>query len=128
MLYLAIICGYTLGTVFAIFLSKWLMEALARRYTTRPEQARFMKVMGGVLGAIVLAPAIFLSVIGSGYVERNFPGVAQAYLALGPAGQLLIPLLGLIVITAATVTMVVAAGASVGIALARSLYPDRRPR
>lgn len=127
MLFFAIITGYTLGTVFAFLLSRWVMEALARRYTTRPEQARFMKVMGGVLGAIVLAPAVFLSVIGGGYVERNYPALEKAYSELSVASQALIPLAGLTVVTAITVTLAVAAGAAVGIVLARSLYPDRRP-
>lgn len=126
MLFFAIITGYTLGTVSAFLLSRWVMDALARRYTTRPEQARFMKVMGGVLGAIVLAPAIFLSVIGGGYVEKNFPALEKAYSELSVAGQALIPLTGLTVVTAITVTLAVTAGAAVGIVLARSLYPDRR--
>ena len=54
----AIILGYFLGTAAAWYLAKKLLQLFADRYTHSPVQSRFMKVMGGVLGAIALAPAV----------------------------------------------------------------------
>ncbi len=127
MLYFAIIIGYSLGTLLAFFLSKWLLAAVSRRFATRREQEQFIKVMGGVLGAIVLAPGIFLTAIGGAYLEKNVPSVAEVYSALGPLGQVLIPIVGFTTVIAATVTAAVGVGALVGAKLARNLFPDRRP-
>ncbi len=50
---IAIIVGSFVGTAAAWFLSTRLLELLADRHTSTPAQRRFMKVMGGVLGATV---------------------------------------------------------------------------
>lgn len=123
----SIITGYSLGSLLAFFLSRSLLGIICRRYATRQEQERFIKVMGGILGAISLAPGMFLTVILGGYLERNVGVLAEAYSALSATAQWLVPFLGLIIITAATVTLAAGMGGLLGVMLARSLFPDRRP-
>lgn len=123
---IAIIAGYSLGALAAFYLSKWLLQAVAQRFASRQEQKRFIKVTGGVLGAIALAPAIFLSVIAGGYLEMYLSGAAEVNAALGQAGRLLIWTLGLIIVTAVTVVIATAMGAAMGVVAARSLFPDGR--
>ena len=115
----AIILGYFLGTAAAWYLAKKLLQLFADRYTHSPVQSRFMKVMGGVLGAIALAPAIFISVFFSGYLEREFAlPVSGAYWLLHA--------LGLALLTVLTVLVATGMGAVLGVIGARSLYPERR--
>ncbi len=115
----AIILGYFLGTAAAWYLAKKLLDLCADRYTHSPLQSRFMKVMGGVLGAIALAPAIFISVFFSGYLEREFAlPVSGAYWLLHA--------LGLALLTVLTVLVATGMGAVLGVIGARSLYPERR--
>ena len=112
----AIILGYFLGTAAAWYLAKKLLQLFADRYTHSPVQSRFMKVMGGVLGAIALAPAIFISVFFSGYLEREFAlPVSGAYWLLHALGLALL-----------TVLVATGMGAVLGVIGARSLYPERR--
>ncbi|MCL4779332.1 MAG: hypothetical protein KJ049_04035 [Gammaproteobacteria bacterium] len=118
---IAIIFGSFLGTAAAWFLSTRLLEKLADRYTISPAQRRFVKVMGGVLGAIAMAPAIFISVFLSSWLEREFN------LPLGGAYWLL-HALGLALITALTVMAATAMGAALGVIGARSLHPEPRSR
>ena len=115
----AIILGYFVGTAAAWFLARRLLELLADRYTDSPAQRRFMKVMGGVLGAIAMAPAIFISVFLSSYLDREF--------ALPVTGAFwLLHALGLALVTALTVVIATGMGAALGIIGARSLYPGSR--
>ena len=116
---IAIILGSFLGTAAAWFLSTRLLEKLADRYTTSPSQRRFMKVMGGVLGAIAMAPAIFISVFLSSWLEREFK------LPLG-GGFWVLHALGLALVTALVVMAATAMGAALGGIGARRLYPQRR--
>lgn len=115
----AIIVGSFLGTAAAWFLSKRLLGFLAVRYTNSPAQNRFMKVMGGVLGAIALAPAIFISVFLSSYLDREF--------SLPVTGAFwLLHALGLTLVTVLTVLIATGMGAALGVIGARSLYPGPR--
>jgi hypothetical protein len=125
---LAIIVGYSLGTLLAFRLSKWLLNSMAARFGTNPEQERFIKVTGGVLGAIALAPAIFLTAIFGGYLEKSDMGLSAAVSAYGELARLVVPALGLIAITAFTVTLACAMGGAIGVFAARSLFPDRHGR
>jgi predicted phage tail protein len=116
---IAIILGSFLGTAAAWFLSTRLLEQLADRYTTTPVQRRFMKVMGGVLGAIAMAPAIFISVFLSSWLDREFD------LPVG-GGFWVLHALGLALVTALTVVGATGMGAALGVIGARSLYPGSR--
>jgi hypothetical protein len=116
---IAIIVGSFLGTAAAWFLSTRLLELLADRYTSSPAQRRFMKVMGGVLGAIAMAPAIFISVFLSSWLEREFN------LPLG-GGSWVLHALVLALVTALTVVGATGMGAALGVVGARSLYPGSR--
>lgn len=122
---IAIIAGYTLGALLAFFLSKRLLQTVAERFASRKEQKQFIKVTGGVLGTIALAPAIFLAVIAGGYLEMYFSDAAEAYSALGQAGRLLVWALGLTIVTVVTVLTATAMGAAMGVVASRSLFPDR---
>jgi predicted phage tail protein len=116
---IAIILGSFLGTAAAWFMSTRLLDQLADRHTISPAQRRFVKVMGGVLGAIAMAPAIFISVFLSSWLEREFN------LPLGGAFWVL-HALGLALVTALTVMAATAMGAALGVVGARSLYPEPR--
>jgi uncharacterized membrane protein YdcZ (DUF606 family) len=116
---IAIIVGSFVGTAAAWFLSVRVLELLANRYTNTPAQRRFMKVMGGVLGAIAMAPAIFISVFLSSYLDREFNLQVTG-------GLWLLHALGLALVTALTVMGATAMGAVLGIIGARSLYPASR--
>jgi hypothetical protein len=115
----AIIVGSFAGTAAAWFLSVRFLELLADRYTRSRAQRRFMKVMGGVLGAIAMAPAIFISVFLSSYLDREF--------SLPVTGAFwLLHALGLALVTALTVMVATGMGAVLGIIGARSLHPESR--
>jgi predicted phage tail protein len=116
---IAIILGSFAGTAAAWFLSTRLLEMLADRHTSSPAQRRFMKVMGGVLGAIAMAPAIFISVFLSSWLEREFS------LPLG-GGFWLLHALGLALVTALIVVGATGMGAVLGVIGARSLHPGSR--
>lgn len=116
---IAIIVGSFAGTAAAWFLSVRVLEVLADRYTSTPAQRRFMKVMGGVLGAIAMAPAIFISVFLSSWLDREFD------LPL-TGGFWLLHALGLALVTALVVMGATGMGATLGIIGARSLYPESR--
>ncbi len=118
-MFLAIVFGYIVGTVAAWFLAKRLLELFADRYTHSPEQRKFMKVMGGVLGTLALAPAIFISVFFSGYLEQGFTMPDTGIFWLVRA-------LGLTLVTVLTVLIATGMGAVIGVIGARSLYPDSR--
>jgi predicted phage tail protein len=113
---IAIIVGSFVGTAAAWFLSLRLLELLADRHTSTPAQRRFMKVMGGVLGAIAMAPAIFISVFLSSWLDRGFNLPVTG-------GFWLLHALGLSLVTALTVVGATGMGAVLGIIGARSLYP-----
>ncbi len=113
---IAIIVGSFLGTAVAWFLSVRLLDLLADRYTSSPSQRRFMKVMGGVLGAIAMAPAIFISVFLSSWLDREFNLPVTG-------GFWVLHALGLSLVTALTVVGATGMGAVLGIIGARSLHP-----
>ncbi|MEZ5563376.1 MAG: hypothetical protein R3F27_10540 [Gammaproteobacteria bacterium] len=116
---IAIIVGSFVGTAAAWFLSLRVLELLADRYTRSPAQRRFMKVMGGVLGAIAMAPAIFMSVFLSSWLDREFN------LPL-TGGYWVLHALGLALVTALVVMAATGMGAALGIIGARSLHPEPR--
>ncbi len=121
----AIVMGTLGGTALAIYASRWLLDAMAKRYAHRIEQVKTIKVAGLIFGAIGLAPAIFLSVMGGGSTGMHYAGVVADALGIGAIGHALV--LAIEVIAAITViaTINTALGAILGVMFARSLHPDK---
>jgi hypothetical protein len=118
-MFLAIVVMYMVGTVIAWRLANALLDMFADRYTHSPEQRRFMKMMGGVLGTLALAPAIFISVFVSAWLEHD--------LALPMSGVFwVVRALGLTLVMVLTVLIATGMGAVIGVIGARSLYSERR--
>jgi hypothetical protein len=120
----AITTGTLGGTVLAFFVCRWLLRTIANGCAPDPEQRKTIKVVGGVFGAIALAPAIFLAVMAGGTVGMRYAGLAADFLGLGTAAAALLLALQVILATTVTVTANAAVGAALGIVFARSV---RRP-
>lgn len=82
----SILIGYLLGAPLAFFISRRLLAALAMKLGHDDPSRRFIRVAGGVLGAIALAPAVFAGVLIAGYATRHEGEIAAATgLAIGDA-------------------------------------------
>ncbi|MDH4023466.1 MAG: hypothetical protein OEV14_10090 [Gammaproteobacteria bacterium] len=112
---LAIIIGYFSGAALAFFVARRLLEAMANRLALHDAQRRSMKVAGAVLGAIALAPSIFLAmIVGGGSVAGRYAGMVSRALGWGEAGALPILSLALMLIITITVAVIAAMGAGMG--------------
>jgi hypothetical protein len=119
---LAIIAGYLAGTVVAFLLARRVLRALADRLGANAEQRRSIMIVGGIFGAIALAPSIFMAMmIGGGGLVDRYAGALSGALGLGDAGVLAIVGLGFLLIITATVTGVAAIGGAMGWLGARAL-------
>lgn len=107
---LAIITGYVMGTALAFYIARWLLNYLSTRLASRPEQARWIRIVGAIFGAISLAPAIFFAVLVGGFIESGNFGLVIA---------------GLAAVIAGTVVVVTAMGATSGYLLARGIFTGR---
>jgi len=107
---LAIITGYLIGTVLAFFIARWLLNLIASRLARTPEEARWIRIVGSIFGAISVAPAIFIAVLAGGFVDTGSIGVVIA---------------GLPAIIIGTIVLVTAMGATSGYLLARGIFSGR---
>ena len=113
---LAIITGYCIGGVLAFFASKWLLRVIANRYGDNDAQRKWIRMVGGIFGALALAPAIFMGVMAGGFLEAHYSPVGARYPAV---------VLGLAALIVATVTAASAMGALTGFLYARNLFPGQ---
>jgi hypothetical protein len=119
----AIVIGTVGGTLLAFFVSKWLLGAIATRFSSHVEQRKSIKVAGALFGAIALAPAIFLPVM-SGLMGERYAGTVSEAMGLGEAGTPFVLGLGMVAATTLTVAVATALGAGMGFLASRSLYRE----
>lgn len=119
----AIVIGTFGGAFLAFVLGRRVLRALTARYGGSPGRDAMIRYAGIVFGAIALAPAIFLSVMGGGSFGMRTAEAAAAALGMGAAASAV--LLAVMVVAATTVVVLANTlfGAGLGILLARSLHP-----
>lgn len=121
----AIVIGTFGGTLLAILVSKWLLQKIAIRFASHAEPRKLISVTGIIFGAIALAPALFLAVMGGGTIAiRSANAIAEA-IGIGQTGSAVVLALEVVAATTITVTANTALGAALGVMLARSLYRGR---
>jgi hypothetical protein len=119
---LAIIAGYLVGALVAFVTARLVLGAIATRAGASTEQRRSIHIVGGLFGAMSLAPSIFMGMmIGGGGLAGHYAGSIARALGLGAAGTLPVLSLGLAVVMILTVTVVAAAGGVLGLVGARAL-------
>lgn len=104
---LAIIAGYIIGTVLAFFFSRRALDFLAAKLGRNDEQRRWIRMVGGIFGAMSLAPAIFVAVLAGGFVG------GERYLET---------IVGLTVVISIMVTSVSSFGGTCGYLISRNLF------
>lgn len=124
MLY-ALIVGYVLGTLLAYVASKRLLALIGNRWFTRPDQKRWVNIVGGFFAAISLAPAIFMSMMFGGIIGGAADDTLAQSLGLGARGPMIILTVRVAVITLGTVTLNAAIGSVMGVLVARNLYSNQ---
>jgi hypothetical protein len=125
---LAIIAGYLAGALVSFFLARRVLRAIAQRLAATAEQRRGVMIVGGIFGAIALAPSIFMAMMigGGGLVDRYAQSLSGA-VGLGDAGVFAIVALGFLLIITVTVTGVAVIGGAMGWLGARALARNPIP-
>jgi hypothetical protein len=119
---LAIIAGYLVGALVAFFTAQLVLGAIAKRAGASAEQRRSIHIVGGLFGAMSLAPSIFMGMmIGGGGLAGHYAGSIARALGWGGVGTLPVLSLALAIIMTLTVTAVAAAGGVLGLVGARAL-------
>ena len=111
----AIFTGYCIGGLLAFLASRWLLRAVANRFGDNAAQRKWIWMVGGVFGALALAPAIFVSVMAEGFVEANYPSAVAGFPAV---------VLGMAAVIVSAVIVATAMGALTGLIYGRSLHPE----
>ena len=121
----AIVMGTFCGTALAFYASKWLLDSVAERFAQHAEQRKTIKAAGVIFGAIALAPAIFLVVLGGGKQGMHYSSMIANAIGLGDIGATVILALGVIAAITIVATVNTAMGTLLGVMFARSLYRGR---
>jgi hypothetical protein len=121
---IGIILGYILGTLLAWHLSKRLLLGMAARAFREPEQRKWILIVGGIFGAISLAPSIFLAMMFGGLLGGSYDDALSNAIGMGDRGALLILAIRLMLVVGITVTINAAVGGGIGYLMARALKRD----
>ncbi len=122
---LAILIGMGAGVWLAFLCSRWLVRRIADRYAPYPQGRSLIRAFAVVFGAIALAPAIFLSVMGTGSLGGRLVDDLVETLGMGGFFRFLVLVLGIVLVILITVLGHVAFGAGLGAFTARSLGGPR---
>ncbi|MEZ5565700.1 MAG: hypothetical protein R3F24_09380 [Gammaproteobacteria bacterium] len=117
----AIVMGTFGGTALAFYSSRWLLGRITSRFAHHVTQIKTVRVTAMVFGAIALAPAIFLSVMGGGILGIRYAGVLAEAIGIGEIGQAVILAVEVIAAVTIIVTINTAMGALMGILFARGM-------
>ncbi|MEO8443916.1 MAG: hypothetical protein ABI567_02795 [Gammaproteobacteria bacterium] len=118
----AIVMGTFGGAILAFYTSKWLLERITHRFARHVEQLKTVRVTAMIFGAIALAPAIFLSVMGGGIMGTRYAGMVADAIGIGDIGGAVILAVEVVAAIAIIVTINTAMGAVLGVLFARGLY------
>jgi hypothetical protein len=118
----AITIGTLGGALLAFVVSKWLLAAMATAVSSHPETRKTIRVSGAVFGAIALAPAVFLAVMGGGRIGAQVSGTLAETLGLSDGAVPLLLASQIMLVTAITVAVNAAVGGWLGMLFARNLY------
>ncbi|MCE7901797.1 MAG: hypothetical protein DYH20_03860 [Gammaproteobacteria bacterium PRO9] len=121
----AIVMGTLCGTTLAVLASLRLLGIVANRFARRAEQARIIRVVGLVFGAIALFPSIFLAVMAGGTIGMHYAGIVADAVGIGVVGRALVLAAEVIVAMTIVAMLNTALGAVLGVIFARSLYPAK---
>lgn len=115
---LSILIGYLIGVPLTYFLTRKLLRTLADRMVADEQRRRWIRLVGGILATLAVAPAIFAGVIFVGYMGQR-PENAAAN-AMG-AGDLFMIGIGLALGTLMIVAIAAVMGAFIGLQIARGM-------
>ncbi len=124
---LSIILGYLIGVPATFFLTRRLLRMLAKRMTAGEEQRRWIRLVGGVLGTLALAPAVFAGVIFAGYMGQRPGGTIANVMGLE---DLTVPTIVGVALAVGTLLIVAVAatlGAFLGLMMSRAIFSRRQP-
>jgi len=124
---LSIILGYLIGVPVTFFLTRQLLRALAQRMATGEEPRRWIRTVGGVLGALALAPAIFAGVIFAGYMGQRPGGTIGNVMGMQDLAVPTVVGVALAIGTFAIVAVAATLGAGLGLLMSRAIFAGRRP-
>jgi hypothetical protein len=117
----AIIIGCSGGAVVSYFLVRRLLTAVSKRLAGDAEQQRWIKWLGGIFGAISLAPGMFLSMMFGGVIGGSYDQSVAEAIGLGATGPLVVLAVRITLVTVITVTANAMVGAGFGFLVARGL-------
>lgn len=120
----AMMIGYVVGAVLAFYLSRRLLGTMAARAFKEAEQRKWVWVVGGIFGAISLAPAIFLAMMFGGLLGGGYDHAVSSAIGLGDSGDGLILAVRLMIVISLFVTINAAVGGAIGLLMARALRRD----
>jgi hypothetical protein len=121
---LAMIIGYLCGSALAFYASRRLLRAIGDRTGSGPDQRKWITLVGGLFGAISLAPAIFLAMMVGGVLGGRYDSAVSNAVGLGDSGDHLVLALRVALVTALTVACNAAVGGGIGLLMARALQRD----
>ncbi len=124
---LSIILGYLIGVPITFFLTRQLLRALAQRMATGEEPRRWIRTVGGVLGALALAPAIFAGVIFAGYMGQRPGGTIGNVMGMQDLAVPTVVGVALAVGTFLIVAVAATLGAGLGLLMSRAIFAGRQP-
>jgi len=116
--------GYVIGAILAFYLSRRLLATLAAKAFKQTEQRKWIWVVGGIFGAISLAPAIFLAMMFGGLLGGSYDHAVSSAVGLPDGGDVLILAVRLVIVISIFVTINAAVGGLIGLLMARALQRD----
>lgn len=123
----SIIIGYLIGVPAAYFLTGALLRFMASKMASGEEKRRWIRNVGGVMGAIALAPAIFAGVIFAGYMGQGPEAAVPNVMGSTDLGIPTMVGLLLAVGTILIVAIASALGALIGLLITRAVFAEPKP-